>query len=169
MRDTALIEIDRAPYDLVRSLRINVLSDQLLREFRDKNRTGFVPVSIRLLGLQTDDAEAVSIVRSRYRRTSRLGSSYLYQWALAGIEVDGSNAVAAVDDALGTGNRKLEDRRALVRALAEGDTVSPMLREQSIQIFSRVLIHDSASALANGFPHPDAFLTPARGSCGWRG
>ncbi|WP_170406180.1 hypothetical protein [Ruegeria arenilitoris] len=59
MRDTALIEIDRAPYDLVRSLRINVPSDQLLREFRDKNRTGLFPVSIRLLGLQTDDAEAV--------------------------------------------------------------------------------------------------------------
>ncbi|WP_170327662.1 hypothetical protein [Ruegeria arenilitoris] len=147
LRDTALIEIDRAPYDLVRSLRIKVPTEQMLQEFRDINRIGFVPVSIRLLGLQTDDTEAVSIVRSRYRHALSTGSSYLYEWALAGIEVDGSNAVAAIDGVLGTGNRKMEDRRALVRALAEGGSVSPKLRGQIIQIFSRILNHDSALAL----------------------
>lgn len=147
LRDTALIELDRAPYPVVRALRPEVPTDQLMQEFRNINRISFVPVSIRLLGLKTDDAEAVANVRSRYPRAVQTGSGYLYEWALAGLEMDGLVAVKTIEDALQIAGRKPEDRQSLIRALADAGTVSPNLREPIIDIFSRALSDDSALAL----------------------
>ncbi len=139
LRDTALIEMDRAPYSVVHSLRPRVPKDQLLNEFRNIYRISFVPVSIRLLGLQTGDAEAVSVVRSRYPRALRSSGGYAYEWALAGIEVDRSHAVEAIDNALKMKNRNLESKRDLIRALADGGTALPSLRGQIVEVFSTEL------------------------------
>ncbi|MBO9410966.1 MULTISPECIES: hypothetical protein [unclassified Ruegeria] len=147
LRDTALIEMDRAPYSVVQSLRPKVPKDQLLNEFRNVYRISFVPVSIRLLGLQTGDAEAVSVVRSRYPRALRSSGGYVYEWALAGIEVDRSHAVKAIDDALRMRNRNLENNRNLVRALVDGGTALPSLRDQIVEVFSRELNSGSDLAL----------------------
>ncbi len=147
LRDTALIEIDRAPYPSIQMLRNSVAADELLREFDSLSRMSFVPVAIRLLGLQVDDDKATQIVRSRYPRSVLLGSGYAYDWALAGISVDGPDAIAAVDAALGSANLKQDHKRSLIRALADSGTVSPAIRDQIIRIFSRELEQDHSSAL----------------------
>ncbi|WP_170336609.1 hypothetical protein [Ruegeria arenilitoris] len=147
LRDTALIELDRAPYSVVRALRPKVPIDQLSQEFRNINRISFLPVSIRLLGLQTDDAQAAKIVKSRYEQALDKGSSYAYEWALAGVELDGLAAVETIDNALQMPGRKLENRQNLVRALADAGSVSPNLRDVIISIFSRCLNEDPELAL----------------------
>jgi len=147
LRDTALIELDRAPYPLVQALRPDVPTDQLRQEFRNINRISFVPVSIRLLGLKTHDTEAAELVRSRYPQALRTGSSYIYDWALAGLEVDGSVAVETIDAALQIAGRNLKDRQSLIRALADAGTASPNLRDPIVSVFSRALIDDNALAL----------------------
>ncbi|MFA3920195.1 hypothetical protein [Ruegeria hyattellae] len=147
LRDTALIEIDRAPYASIQTLRNTVAADALLREFDSLTRMSFVPIAIRLLGLQVDDDKARKIVRSRYPGSVLQGSGYAYDWALAGISVDGSDAIMAVDAALGSANLKQDHKRSLIRALADSGTVSPALRNQIIRIFSRELEQDHSSAL----------------------
>ena len=147
LKDTALIEIDRAPYGSIQMLRNTVAADELLREFDSLARISFVPVAIRLLGLQDEDDKARQIVRSRYPRSVLQGSGYAYDWALAGISVDGPDAVKVIDAALGSANLKSEHKRSLIRALADSGTVSPALRDQIIRIFSRELEHHSSTAL----------------------
>ena len=147
LRDTALIELDRAPYPAVQALRPKVPTNRLMEELRNINRISFVPIAIRLLGLQKDDAEAVGIVRARYPRAVSSRSGYLYDWALAGLEVDGSVAVQTIDNALQKSGRKLQDRQSLIRALTDAGTASPNLRDSIIDVFSRALTDDSALAL----------------------
>lgn len=147
LRDTALIEIDRAPYASIQMLRNTVAADALLSEFDSLTRMSFVPIAIRLLGLQVDDYKARQIVRSRYPRSVRHSSGYAYDWALAGISVDGSDAIMVVDAALGSATLKPDRKRSLIRALADSGTVSPALRDQIIRIFSRALEQDPSSAL----------------------
>jgi hypothetical protein len=147
LRDTALIELDRAPYAIVQAARPIASADLLESEFRDINRFRFVPVSILLLGLQTDDSEAAAFVRSRYPRALQSGGGYLFEWALAGLELDGLTAVKAVDDALERPGRKPDERQNLIRALAKAGTVSAKLRDPIMSIFSRVLNEDSSLAL----------------------
>ena len=136
LKDTALIEIDRAPYSGIQLLRNTVAADELLREFDSLARIIFVPVAIRLLGLQDEDEKARQIVRSRYPRSVLQSSGYAYDWALAGISFDGPDAVIVIDAALGSANLGKEHKRSLIRALADSGTVSPALRDQIIRIFS---------------------------------
>ncbi len=147
LRDTALIEIDRAPYGSIQMLRNTVAAEELLREFDSLARMSFVPVAIRLLGLQADDDKARQIVRSRYPRSVFQSSGYAYDWALAGISVDGPYAVTVVDAALGSANLKQDHKQSLIRALADSGWVSPELRDKIIKIFSRELEQDHSSAL----------------------
>ncbi len=147
LRDTALVEMDRAPYDSIQMLRNSVSTDDLLHEFNNINRISFVPVAIRLLGLQLDDDKAKRVVRSRYPRSVLQNSAYAYDWALAGVAMDGPSAVSTIDAALEAANLSLEHKRSLMRALADSGTVSPALRDQIVLIFSRELEQDHSSAL----------------------
>jgi hypothetical protein len=128
-------------------LRNTVAADELLREFDSLARISFVPVAIRLLGLQVDEDKATQVVRSRYPGSVLRNSGYAYDWALAGITVDGPDAIKVVDAALGSANLRKDHKRSLIRALADSGTVSPALRDQIIMIFSRELEYQDASAL----------------------
>ncbi|WP_420587289.1 hypothetical protein [Ruegeria sp.] len=147
LRDTALIEIDRAPYGSIQMLRNAVSTDDLLREFDGITRMSFLPVAIRLLGLQDSDEMAQHIVRSRYPKSIVRGSAYTYEWALAGIAMDDADAVESIDAVLTAAKVKKEHKRSLIRALADAGTVSPALKSQIINIFARELELDSSSAL----------------------
>ncbi|WP_170425112.1 hypothetical protein [Ruegeria arenilitoris] len=147
LRDTALIEIDRAPYSSIQVLRNKIPVNMLLQEFATINRLSFVPISIRLMGLQTSDDKATETVRSRYSHAMHSNSAYIYEWALSGIAVDGLPAIGVVSDALKTETLKPKSKRSLVRALADSGTVSPAFRNRIIGIFAEVLKDDSALAM----------------------
>ncbi len=147
LRDTALIEIDRAPYSSIQILRNKVPVDMLLQEFGTINRLSFVPVSIRLMGLQIDDDRARKAVQSRYSQAMHSNSAYVYEWALSGIAMDGLSAIEVVSDALKTETLKPNSKRSLVRALADCGTVSPAFRNRITGVFAEVLKDDSALAM----------------------
>lgn len=145
LRNTAMVEIYRAPYEVVHPLRNMVPTEQLLQEFRSLYRISYLPVAVRLLGLQTDE-QAISVVRSRFEQVLRSNGPNLYEWVLAGIEIDGALAVTAIERALQRPGWKLPEKQSLIRALSEGGTVLPELRAQIIGIFASELEKDRSLA-----------------------
>ncbi|NOE24854.1 hypothetical protein [Ruegeria sp. HKCCD6157] len=141
LRNIAMVEIYRAPYEFVHPLRNTVPTEQLLQEFRSLNRISYIPVAVRLLGLQSDE-QAASVVRSRFEQVLKSNGQNLYEWALAGIEIDGALAVTAIERALQRPGWLLPEKQSLIRALTEGGTVLPELRAQIIGIFSSELEKD---------------------------
>lgn len=66
---------------------------------------------------------------------------------MAGISVDGPDAITVVDAALGSVNLKQDHKQSLIRALTDSGLVSSALRDQIIRIISRELEQDHSSAL----------------------
>ncbi len=146
LRNAALIEFHRAPYEIVRQLRVPHPISPLLQELNDRNRLAYAPAVIRLLGLQSGP-EAAQAVRTRYRTALRVGDLNLYDWALAGIEVDGSEAIEAIGGALTQSNHALEAKRDLVQALTDGGTARFEHQAQILRIFERELEKDASLAV----------------------
>ncbi|EEE37828.1 hypothetical protein RKLH11_1666 [Rhodobacteraceae bacterium KLH11] len=146
LHNIAMIEIGRAPYDLVRPIGDRVSTRRIMEEFNNLNRFRYVPVAIRLLGLQTDP-QAVSIVRSRFAKTLKAGGPNTFEWALAGIETDGASAIRAIGRVIQDSETKLEHRQSLIRALSEAGTVQPKHRDEILGIFSEALGKDPRLAI----------------------
>ncbi|MCG7520994.1 hypothetical protein [Ruegeria sp. Ofav3-42] len=146
LRNAALIEIHRAPYTLVSHLTDAMPTEQLLQEMRNPNRLAYAPTYIRLLGLRSD-TKAKEFVRQRYQRVVRNGGLNLYDWGLAGIEVDGALAVSGIEKALAQADRPAEEKQILIRVLAESGTAHPELQPQILDIYKRELENGSALAI----------------------
>jgi len=145
LRNTALIELHRAPYDIVRGHRDSASTRQLLHDLRNLNRIAYAPPSIRMLGLQSDDA-ALAAVRSVYPGALQTGGLNLRDWALAAIEVDGAVALVAIAQSLRSPVAASEDARALVRALVDAGNALPAHRAAIVAIFAEVLETDTGNA-----------------------
>lgn len=146
LRNAALIEIHRAPYTLVSHLSDALPTEQLLQEMRDPNRLAYAPAYIRLLGLRSD-SRAKEFVSQRYQRVVRNGGLNLYDWGLAGIEVDGALAVTEIAKALEQPDRLAEEKQVLVRVLADSGTAHPELQPQILNIYKRQLENGGAFAI----------------------
>ncbi|WP_425081391.1 hypothetical protein [Ruegeria arenilitoris] len=134
LRNAALAEVHRAPYPTARQVRDVVTTASLLQELRDVNRLAYAPAVIRLLGMQSDPA-AQAFVRQRYQPALRAGDRNIADWALAGIEVDGADAVEAIGQALAQANWSPEDKQKLIQVLAVGGSTWPELQEQILEIY----------------------------------
>ncbi|WP_170610545.1 hypothetical protein [Ruegeria arenilitoris] len=146
LRDTALLEIHRAPYPIVRELGITVSTDVLRQDLRTVGRYAYAPAAIRLLGLQKD-SQAREFVRSQYSSSLKTGGLSLREWAVAGIEADGSKAVAQIGNAIAENYGTQDDLKALIRALADAGAVAPEHREQISEVFKQTLEDDPASVV----------------------
>lgn len=146
LHNTAMIEIGRAPYDLVRPIGGRVSTGRIMEEFDNLDRFRYLPVAIRLLGLQTDP-QAVSVVRSRFAKTLKTGGPNTVEWTLAGIETDGASAIDAISRAIRDPEAKLEFRQSLIRALSQAGTSQPKYRDEILGIFSEVLESDPRLAI----------------------
>ncbi|MEX0276486.1 MAG: hypothetical protein AB3N19_03110 [Ruegeria sp.] len=141
LHDSALVEIGRANYALVRPIGDRFSTGQILEELNDLNRFAYWPVAIRLLGLQTDP-QARSIVRSRFAKSLKSGGLHSHEWALAGIEADGVSAINAIGLALNDRRKTQDDKKALVRALSEAGSSQNQLQEVIVRVFEDVLESD---------------------------
>ncbi len=141
LHTAAMIEIGRAPYDLLRPISGRFSTRQVLQEFNDLNRFAYRSVAIRLLGLQADPL-ARSFVRARYANSLKSGGSNSLEWALAGIEADEATAISAIGQALQNTQRSEDDKISLIRALAEAGSSQAKFRTQIIQILAEVLEQD---------------------------
>ncbi|WP_170425696.1 hypothetical protein [Ruegeria arenilitoris] len=146
LRNAALIEIHRAPYQSVAHLTDAVPTVQLLQEMRNPNRLAYAPAFIRLLGLQSDP-EAKDRVRLRYQDALRGGGLNLYDWGLAGIEVDRAIAVSSIESALARSDRAIDEKRLLIRSLSDGGSAHPELQPKILDVFQRLLDSDSTLAI----------------------
>ncbi|MTI01185.1 hypothetical protein [Roseibium sp. RKSG952] len=145
LRDTALVEVYRAPYALVRQTNVSALTDQLLDDIGSIQRLNYAPASIRLLGLQTDP-DAIEVVRSRYLARLKTAGPNLHEWALAGIEVDGTFAISAIDGWVTQADWPSEDKLILIRALSDAGSAIPEFRSQIAEVYERVLEADVSLA-----------------------
>ncbi len=141
LHNTALMEIGRAPYALVRPIGGGFSTSRILEELNDLNRFAYWPVAIRLLGLQTDP-EARSVVRARFARSLKSGGLHSHEWALAGIEVDTDFAIGEIGLALKDRSKSQDDKKALVRALSEAGSTHTQFQDEIVQVFVEVLDSD---------------------------
>ncbi len=146
LHNVALVEVDRAPYKLVRAIGGSFSTSRILSELNDLNRFAYRPVTIRLLGLQTD-SHARSVVRSRYIKSLKSGGLNLYDWALAGVEAEEMQAINAIDLALQDPRKSAEEKSSLIRALTGAGSFLENLRPEIAQILSSVLERDREFAL----------------------
>lgn len=146
LHNAAMVEIDRAPYALVRPVADRHATIQIMQEFNTLNRFRYLPVAIRLLGLQTD-SQAGLIVRSRYTKALKAGGPFVYEWALAGIESDGAIAISAIKRSIQDPGKTLEFKRSLIQALSEAGTSHPEYRDKIVAIFSDTLERDRRLAM----------------------
>lgn len=145
LRNTALIELHRAPYAAVRDLRDAAATPDLLRDLRSLNRVAYAPATIRLLGLQSDPA-AAEAVRAVYPKAVATGGFNLREWALAGIEIDGDQALNTIQKALTASPLSPKDRRAIIAALVDGGDAMPEHRGKILDIFAGEIAHDQNTA-----------------------
>lgn len=146
LRNTALIEIHRAPFWLLTHLTDAVPTAQLLQDLRNPNRLAYAPALIRLLGLQSDP-KAKERVRLGYQSALRSGGLNLYDWGLAGIAVDGEQAILEIEKSLERSGRTADEKRFLIRSLADGGTTYPKLRPRILDVFRHQLDKDSTVAI----------------------
>ena len=115
----ALQELDRAPYDLLQTLRLNPDAATIISLLSDPEFSEFVPIHVLLLGLSGNgDAEPAlrdGLAVALMDETDLLAGA----WATALIELAGVSGVQVVSSALLTGADILpEKQEALVEAFA---------------------------------------------------
>lgn len=159
LHSTALVEIGRAPYDLVRPIGDRVSTNQILEELNRLDRFVYRPTVIRLLGLQSD-THARSIVRQRYIKALNNGGLNAFEWALAGIEADGALAIKSIDLVLQGNQMTDDDKWAFVRALTEAGSSQPRFRGEIIAILLTVLERDRTLAARIAFATRNWGKTP---------
>ena len=146
MRNTALLEIHRAPYWRVAHLTDAVPTALLVQELRNPNRLAYAPALIRLMGLQSDPS-AREYVRLRYQNAVRSGDANLFDWALAGIEGSGDEAVTEIERSLKRPELSAAQKRNLIQSLTDGGTAHPQLRPRILSVFERQLSRDNSFAI----------------------
>lgn len=162
LQDAALIELDRAPYRVLRGLGVYpppmVLSGNLTRV----ERLAFAPVSIRLLAAD-DRARSREVLRAHYPSGLKTSGPALHAWALAAVETDGEEALALVTERLRSRETGDAARVQLIRALVDAGTVAPARRAEIAKAFAVSLDRSLSGAVWIAFALKswnDASLTP---------
>lgn len=133
LRDIALIELDRAPYELFRAHAEAPPFVDMHKNFTRLENIAFVPISIRMLGID-QSTEARKYLRQNYPAAIRNGSRNARHWATAGLEADPEIAFSIINERLRSAMRD-GDRGALILALRDAGTVHQHLRSSIAKSF----------------------------------
>ena len=130
LRLLALDEVARAPYSLVRRMRVPLDGDTILKALADPQLGDYASVHILMLGLSPRETDRATIRAAAVRRSG----AALAAWATALIEADGAEGVARLVQAwIEPAGRDKEDLAQVVSAFEiharEGDPdLGPALR-----------------------------------------
>lgn len=99
LRDLALRELDRASYDIFRSLELAPEAGPILRDLWRVDQIAFAPIRILLLGL-SDDPAAREAIREGLEQAAKSGgaANTLGPYATALVELDGVDGVARLKE-----------------------------------------------------------------------
>ncbi|MEM0946525.1 MAG: hypothetical protein AAGK37_03900 [Pseudomonadota bacterium] len=134
--NTALAEVSRAPYRLIRTVADTVPPGRLRARLTRIEDLPYAPVSILLLGLSRD-AATQDYVRHQFRTALERGGLAVDAWAVAGIELDGAQAIAQIARALRRSDLAPDRRDDLILALSVSGTAVQELRPQIAPILHR--------------------------------
>lgn len=168
VRALALAELDRTPWQFLRTLRPRLPRTELRAGLYTLAELPWVSVRLRLLALSPEPAD-IALLRDRIEAVSAARASlHLAPLALALVEVDGESAIGRLLALYGPGAmRTREERAAVTAALAthgvEGD---PSLRAPVLAALGAMLDADPAlgPAIAHAFAamkvwsHADRFF-----------
>lgn len=119
LRQLALMEIDKAPYGLLREMELRLSPEELLRELWLPQAYGYQPIRVLLLGL-SDSARARDEVRSFLERVSEWEfANNLGAYATAEIELNGAAGVGFLQERyLSDPRQSLTNLEQVVEAMA---------------------------------------------------
>lgn len=137
LRRLALLEIDRAPYALLRQLETDISVEYLVRSLRARERYPYRPILALLLGL-SGSVEARIVVNDYIDRVADWKwAEHLGPFATALIELEGTAAIARLEPFLSDPDQPLEKLESVVEALAiHHDLGSPSMREAVFDVLS---------------------------------
>lgn len=123
----ALTELDRAPYEVLRSLPINVDAAQLSANMWAPHEYRYLPIRVLLLGLSGDEAARPLLDSGLARSLNGLASIHTGAYATALIELEGPEALPGLAAHLAPqGSADPVARESLIEAMAihgfSGDT-----------------------------------------------
>jgi hypothetical protein len=120
LRDLALLEIDKAPYALLREMEIRIPVGNLLADMNTPQAYPYQPIRALLLGLSGDDK-----ARTRLRSlidtffASERTTAHLGAFATALLEIDGVDGVHSLEQGMLSDDRQpLDKLEQVVEALA---------------------------------------------------
>ncbi|MDW4498858.1 hypothetical protein R5H30_12755 [Sulfitobacter sp. D35] len=119
LRQLALLEIDKAPYDMLRGIELQIPAEKLLAELWKIEGYPYQSIRILLLGLSDDDAARREIRAFIARAPDRERSRNLGAFATALVEIDGDAGIALLDREILSDPRQSRDNvEQVVEALA---------------------------------------------------
>jgi hypothetical protein len=119
LRELALLEIDKAPYDQLRRMDIRIPVDSLLGELWTPQGYPYQPIRVLLLGLSGDDAARREMREFVERVDDWDWAENLGAFATALIELDGAAGIALLDDRmLSDLGQPLDKLEQIIEALA---------------------------------------------------
>jgi len=136
--DTALTELSRAPYPVLRAMPEHPPPALLMPNLSRVERAAFAPVTIKLLAAD-QRARAAAMLRARYLSGIATSGQTLHAWGIAAVETDGKDALALVAQKLNAATTSDTSRRQLILALIDAGTVNPVLREDILEVFDTSL------------------------------
>lgn len=119
LRRLALLELDRAPYPLLRSMDLRLAPEDLLRDLWRPQDYPYQPIRILLLGLTGSDSARAAIHGIAEGASGAVWSTTLGATAIALVEIDGPQGVANLEKLfLSDESQPLDKLELVVEALA---------------------------------------------------
>ncbi|MEX0284156.1 MAG: hypothetical protein AB3N23_06050 [Paracoccaceae bacterium] len=148
IRQLALSELDRAPYDLLRNLRFDPDASLIARAMYRPEMADFMPIHVLLLGLSGDDAARDLLNKGMDEALIAQTSVFIGAWATALIELDGTRAVDQLAQRLRADETLLPDtREALIEAFAiHSQAGDPEVQQYVVETVSSLLAEDAMYA-----------------------
>ena len=141
LRELALRELDKAPYEMLRDLDLQFATQDLLDELWTLNGYPFQPIRVLLLGLSDDNKARREIYAyfSRIQDWDRANNVGAFAAAL--IELEGTQGVAYLDKVLvSKPDQPLEKLLGVIGALAVQRRVAPPdLRQAIDHVLARLM------------------------------
>ncbi|WP_434053431.1 MAG: hypothetical protein RDA78_00550 [Roseibium sp.] len=137
LRKLALLEIDRAPYALLRQIKTDVPAAYLLELLRSREAYAYRPIVALLLGLNRS-VEAQSVISDFIDRSADWAwAEHLGPFATALIEQEGVNGIARLESFLTDPGQPLTKLESVVEAMAIHHGVgTPSIREAVFNVLT---------------------------------
>lgn len=149
LRHLALLEIDKAPYRVLRDMELRLTPEELLSRLWQPQDYAYQPIRVLLLGLTGSEAARGAIRDYLTRASDWEWANNLGAFATAGIELDGIDGLRLLERYyLANPHQTMANLEQVVEALAIQHGVAPSELRTEISAALRRLVHARPEAAA---------------------